>query len=174
MKKRKLLNFFEFSEMKDYVLIEKENGFKMDFSRPNSAMTNNSSINERSVRKSGVTSLLLILLLFLFTNFLFAQQPPACNLQGPLKATYSQSGGQTITFSSETVNTVPGTNYYWTLKSNSSNAKFIGKNGKSTIKVAPGTRGGTFTVQLKVINPGPKSNIKFCLCTQSVTVIAPI
>lgn len=174
MKKRTVLNFFEFSEMKDYVLIEKENGFKMDFSRPNSAVTKNNSINERSIRKSGVTSLLLILLLFLFTNFLFAQQPPACNLQGPLKATFSQGGGQVISFSSETVDTVPGTKYVWSLKSNSSNAKFISKNGQASIQVAPGTRGGTFTVQLKLINPGPTSNVKSCFCTQSVTVIAPI
>jgi len=174
MKKSTLMNFFEFSEMKDYVLIEKENGIKMDFSRPNSAMAKSNSIYERSIRKSGVTSLLLFLLLFLLSNFLFAQQqPPACNLQGPLKATFSQTGGQTVTFSSETANTVPGTKYFWTFKSNTSNAKFIGKNGQSTIKVASGTGGGTYTVQLKVINPGATSNVKWCLCTQSVTVVAP-
>ena len=173
MKKRTLLNFFEFSESQDYILIEKENGFKMDFSRPNSAMTKSSSINERSARKNGLTSLLLLLILFLFTNFLFAQQTPACNLHGPLKATFSQTGGQTVTFSSETVDTVLGTTYEWTLKSNTSNAKFISKNGQTSIEVAPGTQGGTFTVQLKVINPSRKNDIKSCICTQSITVIAP-
>lgn len=173
MKKRTLLNFFEFSGNQDYILIEKENGFKMDFSRPNSTMTKNNSMNERSTRKSAVASLLLMLLLFLFTNFLFAQQPPACNLQGPLKATFSQAGGQTLTFTSETVDTLPGTKYVWSLKSNSSNAKLIGKNGQTSIQVASGTRGGTFTLQLKVINPGTTVTAKSCICTQSVTVIAP-
>lgn len=173
MKKRTLSNFFEFSEGQDYVLIEKENGFKMDFSRPNSVLAKSNAINERSARKRGVAGLLLMLLLFLFTNFLFAQQPPACNLQGPLKGTFSQAGGQTLTFTSETVDTMPGTKYVWTLKSNSSNAKLIGKNGQTSIKVAPGTRGGTFTLQLKVTNPGTTATAKSCICTQSVTVIAP-
>lgn len=173
MKKSTLFNFFEFSKVQDYVLIEKENGFKVDFSRSNSTLTKNNSINERSVKRNGVTSLLLLVLVFLFTNFLSAQQQPACNLKGPLKATFSQVGGQAVTFSSETVNTMPGTAYVWSLKSNTSNAKFIGKNGQPTIKVSSGTRGGTYTVQLKVINPGPKSNMKTCFCTQSVTVIAP-
>jgi len=173
MKKRTLLNFFDFSERQDYVLIAMENGFKMDFSRPNSVLTKSNSINERSARKRGVTALLLMILLFLFTNFLFAQQTPACNLQGPLKATFSQSGGQTLTFTSETVDTLPGTKYVWTLKSNSSNAKLIGKNGQTSIKVASGTRGGTFTLELKVTNPGAAATAKSCICTQSVTVIAP-
>src|SRR5574343_1912006 len=82
MKKSTLLNL---SSNRDCVLIKKENGFKMDFSGERYFSTLSDSEKIGQTKKKGMLNILLLLFVFLFTNFLFAQAP-ACNLSGPLKA----------------------------------------------------------------------------------------
>ncbi|MGL2963363.1 hypothetical protein ACSVH2_06040 [Flavobacterium sp. RSB2_4_14] len=170
MKNFFLFNFFAFSKYRNYQLITGENGFRLDFSQANYSQRDNHPMIESSTKKNRLTSFLLLVLLFLFTNFLFAQQP-ACNLSGPLKASYGKKG-EIIRINSEVLNAVKETKYIWSFKTNTSNASFATENGENSIKINAGNTGGSFTVQLQVINPNPQDirrNLS-CTCTQSVSV----
>ncbi len=162
MKNIILLNFLAFSNFRDFLI----KSFRINFITMNYLNTENDFSTQKILRKSGI---LLLFLLFLNSNSLLAQAP-ACNLHGPLKATFGKVNGEKVIFSSESINTVPGTIYLWSLKSNTTNAKIIGKNGSSSIEVDAGTNGGNFTIELKVINPGKKDDKNSCACTQSVSV----
>lgn len=111
----------------------------------------------------------MLILFFLFTNFLFAQQP-ACNLTGKLESKLATEGGQNVTINSEVVGSVPGTIYRWEFKSNDSGASFVSANGRPSITVNPGNKNGSFNVKLTLINPSDtRRSGKSCSCTKSVS-----
>lgn len=168
MRKSKLLNL---SVHRDYVLIEKENGFRMDFSGEKQLTAMSDFEEVRQTRKKGIVNILLLLFIFLFTNFLFAQAP-ACNLIGPLKATPSKAKVmlEPLEFSAEVINDRPNTIYQWSFKTNNTQARLITRNGKKTIGVHPGAKAGSFTIQLTVTNVNSNGQNESCTCTQSVSV----
>jgi hypothetical protein len=114
MKKSTLLNL---SLNQDYVLIKKENGFKMDFSGENRFSTLSESEKFRQTKKKNILNILLLMFVFFFTNFLFAQAP-ACNLSGPLKAEpfLGRVLKTPLNFSAEVINDKPNTVYNWSFK----------------------------------------------------------
>ena len=170
MKNSTLLNFLECLHIRDYNLLVEENGFKMDFSRANRSHDFKSSIKNNSEKKSKISSYLLLVLLFLFTNFLFAQQP-ACNLNGILEAQRLRDGGQNFAINSEVLRSVPGTIYRWEFKSNTSAASFVSQNGTPNITINPGNKNGNFNLKLTVINPpDSRGASKTCSCTKSVSI----
>lgn len=151
---------------RDYNLLVVENGFKVDFSRAN----RKNLLENTSEKKSKLPSYLLLVLLFLFTNFLFAQQP-ACNLNGILEAKRIKDGGQNFTINSEVLRSVPGTIYKWEFKSNTSAASFATQNGTPNITINPGNKNGNFNLKLTVINPpNSRGASKTCSCTKSVSI----
>ncbi len=151
---------------RDYNLLVVENGFKVDFSRSN----RENPLENTSEKKSKIPSYLLLVLLFLFTNFLFAQQP-ACNLNGILEAKRTKDGGQNFTINSEVLRSVPGTIYKWEFKSNTSAASFASQNGTPNITINPGNKNGNFNLKLTVINPPTtRGASKTCSCTKSVSI----
>ncbi|MCF6130750.1 hypothetical protein [Flavobacterium wongokense] len=168
MKNSTLLNFLGCLHIRDYNLLVEENGFKMDFSRAHRSQELTSSID--SEKKSKLPSYLLLVLLFLFTNFLFAQQP-ACNLNGVLEAKRLRDGGSNFTINSEVLRSVPGTIYRWEFKSNTSAASFATQNGQPNMTINPGNKNGNFNVKLTVINPpDSRGASKTCSCTKSVSI----
>ncbi|RKS03544.1 MULTISPECIES: hypothetical protein [unclassified Flavobacterium] len=170
MKKSTLSNF---SIKKDYVFIENENGFRMDFSRDTNSSALQSSISVDSSKKKGLATILLLFFVFLFTNFLFAQ-PPACNLNGPLKyelGDTSSRANRLLQFKSDVSNAKPNTVYLWSFKTNNTEAIFASENGLDKISVNAGKLVGTFTIELKVTNPSADGSRESCTCTQSVTVV---
>jgi hypothetical protein len=168
MKKSTLLNL---SSDRDYVLIKKENGFKMDFSGERYFSTLSESEKIRQTKKKSMLNILLLLFVFFFTNFLFAQAP-ACNLSGPLKAEpfLGRVLKTPLKFSAEVINDKPNTVYKWSFKTNNSGAKLVSRNGRRTVNVNPGRNVGSFTIQLTVTNVGANGQNESCTCTQSVTV----
>ena len=64
MKKSTLLNL---SSNRDYVLIRKENGFKMDFSGEKNFSTLSDSEKIGQTKKKSMLNILLLLFVFLFT-----------------------------------------------------------------------------------------------------------
>ncbi len=155
---------------RDYNYIVGENGFRVDFSRANRSSDFQSLPKNISEKKSKIPSYLMLVLFFLFTNFLFAQQP-ACNLSGLLESKRISDGGQNLTLNSEVVGTVPGTIYRWEFKSNDSGASFVTANGQPSITLNPGNRNGSFNVKLTVINPSSlRGSGKTCSCTKSVSI----
>ncbi len=165
MKNSTLTNF------RSYNYIVGENGFKVDFSRANHPQDSQSSFKSISEKKSKLSGYLMLVLLFLFTNFLFAQQQPACNLNGMLESKRVGDGGQNLTINSEVVGSVPGTIYRWEFKSNESGASFVTANGQPSITVSPGNRNGSFNVKLTLINPSVLGgSSKTCSCTKSVSI----
>lgn len=170
MKNSTLLNFLECLHIRDYNLLVEENGFKMDFSREKHSQEVKSSIENSSKKKGKISSYLLLVLLFLFTNFLFAQQP-ACNLNGVLEAQRLRDGGHNFTINSEVYRSVPGTIYRWEFKSNNSAAKFVTQNGLPNMTINPGNKNGNFNLKLTVINPpDSRGASKTCSCTKSVSI----
>jgi hypothetical protein len=170
MKNSTLLNFLGCLHIRDYKLLVEENGFKMDFSQANRYQNGKNSIENTSEKKSRIPSFLLLVLLFLFTNFLFAQQP-ACNLNGVLEAKRLRDGGQNFTINSEVLRSVPGTIYRWEFKSNTSAASFASQNGTPNITINPGNKNGNFNLKLTVINPpSSRGASKTCSCTKSVSI----
>ena len=162
------MNFLECLHIRDYNLLVEENGFKMDFSR--ARRSPGGSIRNTSEKKSKLSSYLMLVLLFLFTNFLFAQQP-ACNLNGILEAKRLRDGGQNFTINSEVLRSVPGTVYRWEFKSNTSAASFATQNGSPNITINPGNKNGNFNLKLTVINPpSSRGASKTCSCTKSVSI----
>ncbi|MCF6130753.1 hypothetical protein [Flavobacterium wongokense] len=112
----------------------------------------------------------LLVVFFLFTNVLLAQQP-ACNLNGVLEARRLRDGGQNFTINSETLRTVPGTIYRWEFKSNTSAASFASQNGLPNMTINPGNKNGTFNIKLTVINPpDSRGASKTCSCIKSVSI----
>ena len=165
MKKSTLMNFLECLGIRHYNLIVEENGFKMDFSRQNVKQS-----IDNSEKKGSIPSLLILGFLFLFTNFLFAQQP-ACNLRGVLESKRLKDGGTNFTINSELYKTVPGTIYRWEFKSNNSAATFATANGTPNITINPGNKNGEFNLKLTVVNPGQSGrSSKSCSCTKSVSI----
>lgn len=170
MKNSTLMNFLECLHIRDYKLLVEENGFKMDFSKTNRSHSIRDSIENTPERKSKVPSFLLLVLLFLFTNFLFAQQP-ACNLDGVLEAKRLRDGGQNFTINSEVLRSVPGTIYRWEFKSNTSAATFVSSTSQPNMTINPGNKNGNFNVKLTVINPPTSRGAsKTCSCTKSVSI----
>jgi hypothetical protein len=170
MKNSTLLNFLGCLHIRDYNLLVEENGFKMDFSQANRSRDVKNSVGNTSEKKSKISSFLLLVLLFLFTNFLFAQQP-ACNLNGVLEAKRLRDGGQNFTINSEVLRSVPGTIYRWEFKSNTSAASFATQNGLPNITINPGNKNGNFNLKLTVINPpSSRGASKTCSCTKSVSI----
>lgn len=169
MKNSTLMNFLGCLHIRDYNLLVEENGFKMDFSRATRSQDAKKSIGN-SDEKSKISSYLLLVLLFLFTNFLFAQQP-ACNLNGVLEAQRLRDGGQNFTINSEVLRSIPGTVYRWEFKSNTSAATFVTQNGQPNITINPGNKNGSFNLKLTVINPPTSRGAsKTCSCTKSVSI----
>ena len=166
MKNSTLLNL----HIRDYNLFVEENGFKMDFSRANNAQDFRGSVRNNSEKKNKLSSYLMLVLLFLFTNFLFAQQP-ACNLNGILDSKRLRDGGQNFSINSEVYQAVPGTVYRWEFRSNSSAATFATQNGQPNITINPGNKNGDFNLKLTVINPAIAGrSSKSCSCTKSVSI----
>lgn len=168
MKKSTLLNLYS---NRDFVLIKKENGFKMDFSGERCFSTLSDSEKIGQTKKKSMLNILLLLFVFLFTNFLFAQAP-ACNLSGPLKAKphLGKVLKKPLKFSAEVINDKPGTIYNWSFKTNNTDAKLVARNGLKTMSIDPGQNVGSFTIQLTVTNVGPDGQNQSCTCTQSVSV----
>ena len=165
MKNSTLMNFLECLGIRHYNLIVEENGFKMDFSRQN--VKQSIGVSEK---KSSIPSFLILVLLFLFTNFLFAQQP-ACNLSGILESKRLRDGGTNFTINSEVYKAVPGTVYRWEFRSNTSAATFATQNGQPNITINPGNKSGDFNLKLTVINPAESGrSSKSCSCTKSVSI----
>lgn len=170
MKNSTLLNFLGCLHIRDYKLLVEENGFKMDFSQANRCQGSRNSIENTSEKKSKLSSYLMLVLLFLFTNFLFAQQP-ACNLNGILEAKRLRDGGQNFTINSEVLRSVPGTIFRWEFKSNTSAASFVTTNGQPNMTINPGNKNGNFNLKLTVINPpNSRGASKTCSCTKSVSI----
>jgi hypothetical protein len=170
MKNSTLLNFLGCLHIRDYNLLVEENGFKMDFSRAQRSQDMKNSIGKNPEEKSKIPSYLLLVLLFLFTNFLFAQQP-ACNLNGVLEAKRLRDGGTNFTINSEVLRAIPGTVYRWEFKSNTSAASFVTTNGQPNMTINPGNKNGNFNLKLTVINPPTSRGAsKICSCTKSVSI----
>ncbi len=151
---------------RDYNYIVGENCFRVGFSRANRSSGFQSLLKNK---KSKIPSYLMVVLFFLFTNFLFAQQP-ACNLKGTLESKLASEGGQNLTINSEVIGSVPGTIYKWEFKSNDSGASFVTENGQPSITVNPGNKNGSFNVKLTLINPSDtRRSGKSCSCTKSVS-----
>ena len=170
MKNSTLMKFLECLHIRDCNLVVEENGFKMDFSQTGSKGYTN-SIGKIPEKKSNISSYLMLVLLFLFTNFLFAQQQPACNLRGVLESKRLRDGGQNFTINSDVIRSSPGTIYRWEFKSNNSQATFASANGQPNMTINPGNKNGEFNIKLTVINPPEtRGASKTCSCTKSVSI----
>ncbi|MFV8347769.1 hypothetical protein [Flavobacterium sp. ZB4P13] len=171
MKKHVLLNFLVFFSNRDNVLITDENGFKMGLSRVNYSLTNTSNfVEETSKNKNVISSMFLLVMLFLFTSFLYAQQP-SCNLSGSLRGYFDSGGGSIISINSDVFNSGPNTAYSWKIDKNVPEATIVSGEGTSSIQVKAGAKGGSFTIKLTVTNPGLNGGLsESCTCTKSVTV----
>jgi hypothetical protein len=172
MKKKFLLNFLAFFSNRDNVLITHENGFKMGLSRIIFSLTNTSNyfVAKTSKNKNVISSMFLLVILFLFTGFLYAQQP-SCNLSGPLRGYFDSGGGSTISINSDVYNTGPKTTYSWKIDKNVPGATIVSGKDTSSIQVKAGTKGGSFAIKLTVTNPGLNGgSSKSSTCTKSVTV----
>ncbi|MBG6111278.1 hypothetical protein H4V97_002800 [Flavobacterium sp. CG_23.5] len=172
MKKHVLLNFLTFFSNRDKVLVGDENEFKMGLSRVNYSRTKTSKylVKETSKNKNFISSTFLLVVFFLFTGVLYAQQP-SCNLSGPLKGYFDSGGGSTITIISDVYNTGPNTTYSWIIDKNIPGATIVSGKGTSSIQVKAGTKGGSFKIKLTVTNPGLNGGpSESSTCTKSVTV----
>ncbi len=169
MKKNILSNFLGHNHVGDdkYGV---ENSIKTDFSHVNSLHYSKNHIEDTSEKKSILPSYIILVVLFLFTNFLFAQQP-ACNLNGVLEAKRLRDGGQNFTINSEVLRTTPGTIYKWEFKSNTSAATFATPTNQPNITINPGNKNGNFNIKLTIINPpDSRGTSKTCSCTKSVSI----
>ncbi|MFN3969349.1 hypothetical protein, partial [Flavobacterium sp.] len=72
MKNTTFLKFLEFPYSNDCVVSRGENGFKLDFSKAN-AMDSSNSKTQSNAKSKGVISILMLLILFLFSNISTAQ-----------------------------------------------------------------------------------------------------
>lgn len=172
MKKIFLLNFLAFFSKRDNVLITGENGFKMGLSRMIFSLikTSNYFVAKTSKNKNVISSMFLLVMLFLFTGFLYAQQP-SCNLSGSLRGYFDSAGGTTISINSDVFNSGPNTTYSWEIDKNVPGATIVSGKGTSSIQVKAGTKGGSFAIKLTVTNPDLNGgSSKSSTCTKSVTV----
>lgn len=170
MKKNILLNFLAFFSNQGNALIMDKNGFITDFSRVNDSQTTTNKYEEASKNKYGISSIVLLVMLFLFSCYSYAQQP-ACNLSGSLRGYFDPTGGSTISINSDVFNSKRNTTYSWTIVENTTDAAIVSGLGTSNIQVKSGTKGGNFTIKLIVTNPGQsRSSNASCTCTKSVTV----
>ncbi|MFV8371389.1 hypothetical protein [Flavobacterium sp. LB2P74] len=172
MEKHVLLNFLAFFSNRDDVLIADENGFKMGLSRVNYSLTNTSKyfFEQTFKNKNVISSMFLLVMLFLFTSFLYAQQP-SCNLSGSLRGYFDSGGGSIVSINSDVFNSAPTTTYSWKIDENVPEATIVSGKDTSNIQVKAGTKGGSFTIKLTVTNPGLDGGLsESCTCTKSVTV----
>ena len=173
MEKHVLLNFLAFFSNRDNTLIKEENVFKMGLSLVNYSLTNISKhfFEETSKNKNVISSMFLLVMLFLFTSFLYAQQP-SCNLSGPLRGYFDPGGGSTISINSDVFNSGSTTAYSWKIDDNVPGATIVSGKGSSSIQVKAGTKGGSFAIKLTVTNHdlNNRDSSKSCTCTKSVTV----
>ena len=170
MKNSTLLFSFGCSGILNYISHVEENGLKRDFSRKNHLQNGRNSFEEISKKKYILSNFLILVLLFLFTNFLYAQQP-ACNLKGILESKKSNDGGRDFTITPDTHNATPGTIYKWEFISNTSGATFISESNSPTLKVKPGDINGEMNIRLTLINPAsPNRTRKSCSCTKSISI----
>jgi len=185
MKKTVLLNFLELSNRRNCDLTVHENGFMLDFRGKENSRLEDDSAKKPAIGKSSISSMFMLVLFFLFTNFLFAQQPvlvvqqPACNLKGTLEVMTSGEGGQNFTISPDLKNVNSRTVYKWEFVSNTSGASFVSETGQPSITINPGNIKGGINLKLTLINPasttpGSLSRAsKICSCTKSISVGNP-
>lgn len=173
MKKKILLDFFlAFFSNGNNILITDESGFKMGLSRMIFSLTDTSNyfVAKTSKSKNVISSTFLLVILFLLTGFLYAQQP-SCNLSGPLIGYFDSGGGSTISINSDVYNSSPKTTYSWKIDKNVSGATIVSGEGTSRIQVKAGTKGGSFAIKLTVTNPDLNGgSSKSSTCTKSVTI----
>lgn len=172
MKKKFLLNFLAFFSNRDTVLIADENGFKKGLSRVNYSLTNtiNYFVAITPKNKYVISGMYLLVMFFLFTGFLNAQQP-ACNLSGSLRGYFDPRGGNTININSDVFNSGPNTTYSWKIDENLPGATIVSGEGTSSIQMKAGNKGGSFAMELTVTNPGLNGgSSESSTCTKSVTV----
>lgn len=122
--------------------------------------------------KSPIT--FLIFFLFALSGQLFSQAPPACNIEGPLKACLGQGD---ILITSQIVYGTETPNIKYVFNENSSGASIVSKGeyqfdavsgiGYQTVTINPGNQSGTFNIRLLVIAPDGSSSS----CSKSLTVI---
>ena len=171
MKKSILWNPLRCISIWGYNLVVDGSDLKMDFSGVNDSQIEKKSIEKKAQKRNDISSYLILVLFFLFTNFLFAQQP-ACNLNGVLEAKRLKDGGQNFTINPDLYKTVPGTIYRWEFTSNNSSASFATQNGLPSMTINPGNKNGEFNIKLTLINPPNSwsSTSKTCSCTKSVSI----
>ena len=171
MKNNSLLNLLGCSDIRNYTLHVEENGYKEDFSQKNYLQNTRNSYKELFEKKSNISNFLLFLLFFLFTNFLFAQQP-ACNLKGILESKRSVDGGQNFSITPDLYNVTSRTIYKWEFISNTSGATFVSRTNLPYLKVKPGNLNGSINIKLTLMNPSTsaRSTSKSCFCTKSISI----
>ena len=170
MKERTLFKFFEWSNIRGCNSYVGENGFKIDFRRENFSQSKTEISNKNSQKNESITSLFTLVFLFLFTNFLFAQQP-ACNLKGVLESRKSIYSGENFTINPDLHNAVLETIYRREFISNTSIATFVSESSLPSLTVKSGDMNGELNIKLTLINPAsPNSPSKSCSCTKSVSI----
>lgn len=170
MKKTVSFNFLNFSSRRDGHSIVHESDFKLGFSP---SPIENGFTKTLAVGKSSLISIPMLLLFFLFTNFLFAQQP-ACNLKGSLEVPKASEGGKKFKITPDLVKVVPGTTYSWEFVSNTSGATFKGETNRSSVEIEPGNIKGSLNLKLTLINPATaETPSKTCSCTKSISIGNP-
>ena len=169
MKNNSLLNLLGCSNIRGYNLHVEENGFKMDFSRKNYLQNAKNSNEEISIKKSKISNFLILVLLFLFTNFLFAQN--SCLITGnatsapyPIGVISTQTNGSQLQY--RVTASVPSS-YVWSIINNTSGATFL-YGLSQVVSVSPGSSVGSFTLTCKVTELADPTSIN--TCTISVAV----
>ena len=170
MKNSTLLFSFGCSGILNYISHVEENGLKRDFSRKNHLQNSRNSYEEISKKKNIASNFIMVAFLFLFTNFLYAQQP-ACNLKGILESKKSIDGGGNLTITPDIHNATPATIYKWEFISNTSGATFISKDNSPILTVKPGDINGEVNIRLTLTNPASANRpSKSCTCTKSISI----
>lgn len=170
MKNNYLFNLLGCSNILGYNLLVNPNGLRMDFSRKNHLQNQRNSNEEISKNRSNISNFLLLVLFFLFTNFLFAQQP-ACNLKGILVSRKASNGGANFVITPDLHNAVSGTIYKWEFTSNTSEAIFVSESNLPTLTINPGDINGDLDLKLTLINPATSTReSRTCSCTKSVSI----
>ena len=170
MKNNSLFNLLGCSNILDYNLFVEKSDCKIDFSRKNHLQNAGNSNKEISKKKINISNFLMLVLLFLFTNFLFAQQP-ACNLNGILVSKRANNGGVNFIITPDLHNAVSGTIYKWEFTSNTSGATIVSESNLPILTINPGDINGELDIKLTLINPATATrDSKTCSCTKSVSI----
>ena len=178
MKNTLLFNFLESSNHQNCDLTVHKNGFKLDFSGKADSHFESVFTKKPTIGNNSISSMLVLGLFFLFTNFLFAQQP-ACNLKGVLEVMRQVEGGQNFTLNPDLKNVNSRTVYKWEFLTNTSGATFASATDQPNITINPGNSKGGVNVKLTIINPASNApgslnrTSKTCSCTKSISVGNP-